>query len=693
MKMLLLQRFGFGLTWILLTCFLTASPVFSSGGAHEAQLIFDGAAGATTKRAVFLTGENPTLQFTLISDTVPFFEPDCEIEILDFWNRIIELPKTNIQNQGRRIIMTARVLTQRYGWYHASIKLRDANGPWTLKREVAMDDAILKKGIAPFSFPMFCIVSDPSRYAGSNTTALGVDAAISALTDGKDANQLKQIELLTLTGTRWVRDRISWGRSEPRSGDFDFVRAKQNADALHSRGIQVLQTFNGSPVWSHSDPNASFPDDLRVAYRFAREAGKALSPGVSAWEIWNEPDIAHFCKETPDAYAALVKAMALGFRAASPALHLQLGPFARDPNVGNYAEILFANQVSPYVDGYSFHTYAPLTNGLYERVLKTHLAVADAGELSSKARWLTETAIGFRKANPPAADFALKEQIRHLFGAVTEALSNGVRPIFWFLLRPYYGSDVQFGMIDTNQEPFPIFPALAAMNQLLGEGLFIDRSTLDGAPAFHFSNGGKSVTLVLSSNQTTTLGLDANRAVECFDAMGNLLSVEQISGAVVVPNNGWPFYIRDGAPSADTSRFASDAAPNQDVSPVIIHIRYPRTFVALDENQVQSNWDGIASRWAPRAYNCQADQSVPVVAEVYNFGEQSVTGMVSPALPSGVSATPSSQSYSIAPGERALLTFAVQTHADLQPLSQWKFELFDHRGRMIDRSVSQWARR
>lgn len=659
---------------------------------------------------VFTDAEQPVIRLTLTRKDGDWQAPKCEITVYDFWHHQLAGVRSLTQAKGEQLSVTIQVDAPRVGWFWIDMTAEDAGEKVAIER--MLDYGLGPNPVPQFLAPMFAVVPPPRTVAEVEDSPVAVDALVSTSTSSI-SNDL-QVELTRRLGVRWARDRIAWQETEPEPGRFDWVgrsatdnlarhgqRVIHNAESFQRDGVRVLQVFHGIPRWAHAGTGPSFttfPDDLRTVYRWTRDAATKLGAAVSAWSIWNEEDILYFCSEPPDQYAAMVKAAALGLRDAQPRPLILLGAFARDPRVGHYAQVLFANDVRPYVDCYDFHCYAPVATGVYAQAVQTNLEIARQAGFERSAIWVTETGWSFSKEASPADARAREAGVRYLLDAYGTGLASGIRRMFWFSLRPTLpGNGRQFGMVNANFEPFPVYSAMAAMAHTLGQGRFLGRCHISGTPVLLFQDGNTEVALVQATNAMTKLDavpgatawIDVMGAPHAFDRGGP-------AGKASVANGGWPFYVR-GTAWADRIEKRGDVEPGAvppaaDPSRLVIRARFPREYMAADGGQMHENWDGIpTNRWAPRGYRVEAGAEVPVTVEVYNFTGSPAAGVVRAELPEGFRAEPASADFQIGPAGRFVIKFTIKT---VQPPAgsevRFTFTTRDDRDGSVAVATSQW---
>jgi hypothetical protein len=237
-------------------------------------------------------------------------------------------------------------------------------------------------------------------------------------------------------GIGLVRQPFNWGLVERSPGHFDFSRIDAwVADAAHA-GMHVLPILYGTPDSRSTAPTrgpiahgAYPPADVEAFARFAAAAVHRYGPGgpfwrdhdgppITAWQVWNEPNLPQFWASGPDpsAYARLL-------RAASAAIH-RADPHARVVSAGlsqsshgmpfeRFLHGMYAAGAADAVDVVAVHPYAPDAAGTLRGTVAARLLVPARTPL-----WVTE--FGWASGGP-ASRFTTDEQ------GQAERVREGVR--------------------------------------------------------------------------------------------------------------------------------------------------------------------------------------------------------------------------------------------------------------------------
>ena len=165
-------------------------------------------------------------------------------------------------------------------------------------------------------------------------------------------------------GAGWARLFVEWSQLEPEKDGFqahlieDFDR---RIDAYNAKGVKVLVTIFDAPAWAAKDPSAPAatvqpPADPATYATFVGLMAKHWKGRVSAYEIWNEPDLAKWWAPAPSAgdYAALLRATAPRIRAEDPAAKVISGGLAGG-NVTFLEALYDAGMTGADIDGIGVH--------------------------------------------------------------------------------------------------------------------------------------------------------------------------------------------------------------------------------------------------------------------------------------------------------------------------------------------------
>ena len=193
-------------------------------------------------------------------------------------------------------------------------------------------------------------------------------------------NQEQTCRAAVNAGIPFVRDEVHWQTVEPIKGQLSFPERSRWVESATEKGINslVVLTYGntvydfGKPAQADLDaggardctlpvrdgnPETTADDEYFDAYiRYVDFVSKSLAGKVSAYEIWNEPDIKYF--NTKDATAAdyteMLKAAYRTIKNNDPDVTVLGGAIAFETN---FIDGMMKAGAGDYMDGLSVHYY------------------------------------------------------------------------------------------------------------------------------------------------------------------------------------------------------------------------------------------------------------------------------------------------------------------------------------------------
>jgi hypothetical protein len=488
----------------------------------------------------------------------------------------------------------------------------------------------------------FGVIPSPESRPDLQDSNIASDIAMSWLVKPEKFDDLAK--LTKLSGLIWARDRIRWGEIETQRGEYpERTRYDDAAEIQVKHGLKVYQVFHDTPGWARKDGRSrSFPDDLRDAYSFAAEMARRFKGKVHAWELWNEPDIEVFSNELGDAYAALAKAMYLGFKSVDPEIQVLLCSFAMAP--GRFAETMFQNRLQNYFDIYNYHIYDKWENHV-GRALK-HIEVMRHYGLERKPIWLTEAGHPIKR-NPDLLEMT-QEQEREVADflpkAIISSLSAGVDKYFWFIMPYYRERDTMlFGLLRDDMTPTAGYCALAACTYALGKAGYLGMLSITNVHAHVFNRGddriavsfwtddrGKTFRLRVNADKARLVNLmGVDREIEASDGVLELKAKPSVQYLILPAGS-----LRDAPMKGYVKeRIEDDLYDPEKVSHIVLRLQFPRE--CRDKKA--------------ETYMLPGDSPTKVNVEVYNFGESEFHCMLNPQLPEGWKGILDSEEFHVSP--------------------------------------------
>jgi hypothetical protein len=138
-----------------------------------------------------------------------------------------------------------------------------------------------------------------------------------------DAERFALLDKLAAAGLSWVRVDLCWCQFQshaPGTINGSYVeQVDRIVDAARQRRLRVLAILWGTPPWANGG------GDLNVPPKNAREYGDVAEwvarhyrGRVTAWEVWNEPNLSVFWTGTVEQYVRVLRAAYPRFKRGDP---------------------------------------------------------------------------------------------------------------------------------------------------------------------------------------------------------------------------------------------------------------------------------------------------------------------------------------------------------------------------------------
>jgi hypothetical protein len=353
------------------------------------------------------------------------------------------------------------------------------------------------------------VVMDRGNKPRARESRICADAASAWLLS--DALRPPFAHMLRLAGISWVRERLSWGQTEPEPGRFEWGKYQATADVLRREGVSICQIWHDSPAWTHpQNPNTHCPDDLRTVYRFAKAAAHQFAREIQAWEVWNEPDIG-FWPDLSDRFAGLQKAAYWGLKDGNPRAIVLQGSLCR--GVSEFERNFYDAGALDYFDVFNWHTYN--VPSAYPKMLEAHRGVLREYDAAGRPAWLTEAGIGIHVPGGPDNRILSPEdqrrQCRFITQSAVMSLVAGNDRNFYFVLPDYMERETQFGALHRDLTPYPSFVALSAAANLLGVSEYLGEYKASGDVVAHVFSAGRGNVVVAWANEPGLLSIPTEK--------------------------------------------------------------------------------------------------------------------------------------------------------------------------------------
>lgn len=282
------------------------------------------------------------------------------------------------------------------------------------------------------------------------------------------------LDRLADAGATWVRVDVGWETLEPggpgQVSDWYLDRLHDTVEAAGDRGLAVLATLWATPGWANGGRSRATPPDR--AQDYARVAGwlaGELRGGVSAWEVWNEPNSDDFFTGDASAYVRLLRASYPAVKAADPGSDVVFGGPSR--NDVAWLSQAYASGAQGSFDVLATHPYPAPADAGPEAItgLDDVRSLMEANGDGDLPVWFTElgwSSHGNDDATPSwARGVSETEQAYRLVEALSLVRTHYpfVSHVFWYAARDRTDTDAQngnYGLLRSTLEPKPAYRAL-----------------------------------------------------------------------------------------------------------------------------------------------------------------------------------------------------------------------------------------
>jgi hypothetical protein len=291
-----------------------------------------------------------------------------------------------------------------------------------------------------------------------------------------------------------IRQTFDWANIELKRGQYDWTYYDAFVQAAASHGIQVLPILFNPPKFRSSKPKKHakhgtyFPKKSSDLGAFGAEVAKRYGPNgtmwdqrkdvpklpITAYQIWNEPNLAAYSPPKPSArkYVAMLKAVGPAIHAVDPAAEIVTAglPDSRlsKPNLYKFITQMYQAGAKGTFNTLGVNPYATSAAGLIGKLKKIRGIMNRFGDSQSKI-WLTE--LGWSDSGPKAPfRVGAAGQAQRITDAVAAIKANettlNLRGFFYFSWRdvPVYAGFHDFwglhtGLLRKDGTPKPAFEA------------------------------------------------------------------------------------------------------------------------------------------------------------------------------------------------------------------------------------------
>lgn len=187
--------------------------------------------------------------------------------------------------------------------------------------------------------------------AAQSASPYGICAHVSRHGDHELAAD--EFNLMREAGIGWARTDFDWTTvQQAPNGPWDFSLFDATVQKAEEGGVTIL------PILAYDVPWATPAyRHLDLWLEYVQKTVSRYKDRLRYWEVWNEPDLMQFWKETPDPanYAALLKATYVEIKKIDPELKVVLGGLSGIPY--GYIEGIYKADAGPFLDVMAVHPY------------------------------------------------------------------------------------------------------------------------------------------------------------------------------------------------------------------------------------------------------------------------------------------------------------------------------------------------
>lgn len=212
----------------------------------------------------------------------------------------------------------------------------------------------------------------------------------------------KCYDLLQQSGVKFARCQTGWAKCEKEKGVYDFDWLDSVVDNLLVRGIEPWFSVGfGNPIYMPDVPNETgvgcaplyYGDETLEAWKnYVRALTEHFKTRIKYFEIWNEPDLAHFWyPEKPDGgeYAKLVNVTSDVIRSVREDTKIIFDTSTAECFV--FLKKFIANVKKSNIDIYTFHIYTGIPEYRYANAVAHVRKTLDENGLQNVELWQGES--------------------------------------------------------------------------------------------------------------------------------------------------------------------------------------------------------------------------------------------------------------------------------------------------------------
>lgn len=193
---------------------------------------------------------------------------------------------------------------------------------------------------------------------------------------------------------------VTWADLEPEKGEWQWSRLDKIIENARSANVEILLPLQAPPTWAASDPKSegaygaganSPPARMLDWDAYVEAVARRYKGAVSAYEVWNEPNLKQFFNGTPKELAEMTRRAYNVIHRVDPAAKVVCSGITGDYGVVWLKKYLAAG-AGEYCDviGYHFYAHHQSPEKMLSIISSVKKVIDDAG-YGYKPLWNTET--------------------------------------------------------------------------------------------------------------------------------------------------------------------------------------------------------------------------------------------------------------------------------------------------------------
>jgi hypothetical protein len=256
---------------------------------------------------------------------------------------------------------------------------------------------------------------------------------------GSPADASREIAAVGKTGASWVRLPIDWGVIETSPGQYNWSYLDNLVNSAGANNLRILGLISNTPFFARTEGAqllfpSSPPKNPADFGAFTAAVAKRYGNRITAWEIWNEPNLPlfmGFIENKPRHYTNMLKAAYTSIKSVQPGSTIVaagLSPLYGADSPPGFLQQLYDAGAGGFFDAAAAHPYvfpgglaADSTNG-WSDVLRMHDVMVANGD-GGKKIWMTE--IGASTSDVAGDGVSQQEQAKQIVDVLGAAAALG----------------------------------------------------------------------------------------------------------------------------------------------------------------------------------------------------------------------------------------------------------------------------